>query len=337
MKKFLAAIIIILFTIPSYTTPSTHNLPFNKVIIWGHKLHSHTHSYIHWGFYRAFKHLGYETHWLDNHDSLAEIDLSNSLFLTEGQVDARIPVRDDCLYMIHNCTQEKYVKALAEGRCMIFQVYTHDCLKRNEIKLDNCIFCDQQHTTLYIPWATDLLPYEIDAIKQQVPHIHKENAIYFVGTVWSGFFGNDNKLHRFADACQENNIALETAGGRKKKVSMEENIELIQKSYMAPALQGEWQCENGYIPCRIFKNISYGQFGITNSKAVYDLFEGKIVYNADPYQLFYDAKEKIDNLDINELYELMDVVRDKHTYLNRIETLLTFFGEIYNKEQNTNE
>jgi Lrp/AsnC family transcriptional regulator for asnA, asnC and gidA len=31
-----------------------------KVVIWGHKLHSHTHSYIHNGFYIAFKHLGYD-------------------------------------------------------------------------------------------------------------------------------------------------------------------------------------------------------------------------------------------------------------------------------------
>lgn len=26
-----------------------------KVVIWGHKLHSHTHSYIHNAFYNAFK------------------------------------------------------------------------------------------------------------------------------------------------------------------------------------------------------------------------------------------------------------------------------------------
>jgi len=30
----------------------------NKIIIWGHKLHSHTHSYIHSGYYEAFKKLG---------------------------------------------------------------------------------------------------------------------------------------------------------------------------------------------------------------------------------------------------------------------------------------
>mgnify|MGYP006419383869 CR=1 FL=1 len=40
-------------------------MSINKVIIWGHKLHSHTHSYIHDSFYKAFKFLGYNTYWFD--------------------------------------------------------------------------------------------------------------------------------------------------------------------------------------------------------------------------------------------------------------------------------
>ena len=41
---------------------------FEKVIIWGHKLHTHTHSYIHYGFYKAFKHLNYDVYWLNEND-----------------------------------------------------------------------------------------------------------------------------------------------------------------------------------------------------------------------------------------------------------------------------
>ena len=82
------------------------NLPIKRVILWGHKLHSHTHSYIHWAFYRTFKHLGFETYWLDNKDSLAGLNLANTLFITEGQVDQRIPVRDDCFYVLPICLNE---------------------------------------------------------------------------------------------------------------------------------------------------------------------------------------------------------------------------------------
>ena len=34
-----------------------------KIVIWGYPLHSHTHSYIHAAFYKAFTHLEYETYW----------------------------------------------------------------------------------------------------------------------------------------------------------------------------------------------------------------------------------------------------------------------------------
>ena len=64
--------------------------------------------------------------------------------------------------------------------------------------------------------------------------------------------------------------------------------------------------------------------GVTNSKAVYDLFKGKIVYNEDTYQLFYNAQERLRTMNITELYELMDFVRDHHTYINRIQSLFDF-------------
>ena len=46
------------------------NHDIKKVVIWGHKLYSHTHSFIHSGFFKAFKHLGYDTYWFDNNDNI---------------------------------------------------------------------------------------------------------------------------------------------------------------------------------------------------------------------------------------------------------------------------
>ena len=115
------------------------------------------------------------------------------------------------------------------------------------------------------------------------------------------------------------------------KISPEQNVDFVRKAYLAPTLVGQWQCDNGYIPCRIFKNISYGQFGITNSEAVYTLFNKKIVYNEDCHQLFYDAIEYAKNLDINDLYDQMDFVKNKHTYINRIDTLIWFLALVFNQ------
>ena len=295
-----------------------------KVIIWGHKLHSHTHSYIHWGFSRAFKHLGFDTYWFDNKDTVDQFDFSNSLFLTEGQVDRNIPIRNDCYYIIHNCNQTKYRHLLENGHAIILQVYTHDCLKRNEPSLDYCFHYDLKQPVLYMPWATDLLPHEIDEVKKQLSSTTKNADAQFNGSATGGGgFGNHPQLDGFKRACQKDgrNFNIKKACS----CSMEENIRTIQEAYMAPALQGGWQCKQGYIPCRIFKNISYGALGITNADTVYRLFKENIVYNEDSYQLFYDTQKKLENWTTQNQLDLMDYVRDNHTYLNRIESLFSFF------------
>ena len=101
-------------------------------------------------------------------------------------------------------------------------------------------------------------------------------------------------------------------------------LERTANSFLAPAIVGKWQGERGYIPCRIFINIAAGQLGVTNSRRVYELFDQKIVYNTDTYQLFSDALERLRTWSLEDQYALMDVVKNKHTYLNRIETILNF-------------
>jgi hypothetical protein len=140
--------------------------------------------------------------------------------------------------------------------------------------------------------------------------------------VGEGKFGNKEQLMPFIQACKENGIAFTV----KHYVPSDEHKKIIGSSFMAPAIVGKWQEEQGYIPCRIFKNISYGKMGVTNSRHVFELFEQKIVYNPDTYQLFYDAKTKLETMRLDELYELMDFVKLKHTYLNRIATLLDFLN-----------
>jgi hypothetical protein len=80
---------------------NNYGLPVTKVVIWGVKLHSHTHSYIHWAFDRAFRNLGYTVYWLDNSDDIRALDLSHALFLTVGLADQNIPLREDGWYILH--------------------------------------------------------------------------------------------------------------------------------------------------------------------------------------------------------------------------------------------
>ena len=310
-------------------------MKFDKIIIWGHKLHSHTHSYIHQAFYLAFKYLGYNLLWLNDNDDISDIEFKNCLFLTEHQVCENIPIRFDCKYILHNSFvdpgkayyksnagtwKDQKFKPLAEkGNVINIQVYKTKFVE-NKTKLEDYVYYDLKTYTLYFPWATDLLPHQINEIKIQVTK-NNSTTEYLVGTIV-------DEWQPFRIACLKNKINFIHMGGYTglRKVPIKENIKLIQQSYIAPAIQRKSQCEEGYISCRIFKNISYGKMGFTNSHVVYELFNQKIIYNPCTTKLFYDSQFWIENqYNIKHIHELMDFVRDKHTYLNRINNLFTFF------------
>lgn len=282
-------------------------------VIWGHKLHSHTHSYVHEGFARAFRFLGYDVFWVDDADDVSGIDFSGALFLTEGQVDSCIPIRRDCKYVLHNCDGKRY--ASIRSNCLNIQVYCANQVRRAALDRVGpaAYYADG---VLYQPWATDLLPNEIRFEWADLP---RKAVSSWIGTIGDGPFGNIREIDGFQRACQERGVAFE----QRASVSRATHIELIQRSFLAPAITGTWQVGEGYVPCRIFKNISYGQLGLTNSPAVNDLFDGRLVVNPDTHQLFADGETALRAPDAAaRIRELMQVVRETHTFVNRIATIL---------------
>jgi hypothetical protein len=103
---------------------------------------------------------------------------------------------------------------------------------------------------------------------------------------------------------------------------VEENVRLIQASYMAPAISDKLHARIGYIPCRVFKNISYGQVPLTNNKFANDFFQGRLIHNPDVRQLFFDGREQLAKYELKTLHNLMNEVAEKYTYLNKVDVLL---------------
>ena len=303
---------------------------FKRVIIWGHKLHTHTHSYIHCGFYKAFKHLNYDVYWLDNNDinndinnNFKNFNFNNCLFITEGQVDDNIPINNSSIYILHNCNIEKYNNI---DKKFNLQVITKSDLERYHF--DSIDIATYHHSDLLMMcWATDLLPEEIDKniLKVKTNNIKSKDVLNFVGM----------PLYPWDEVvkwCNNNNIIYNSFGGfNRTNVSSEKNMELIQESVLAPAIQEHWQVEHGYIPCRVFKNLSYGKMGLTNNSFVNNfIFEGKLLYNEDIHKLMDMGIEFNNSYDDNNLHqqqlliELMENVRDNHTYINRIQSIIKF-------------
>jgi len=324
---------------------------FKKVIIWGFPLYSHTHSFVHAAWYKAFRSLGYETYWFHDKDFPLNFDYENTLFISEGYADSNIPINNTSTYIIHICKEPK--KYLDKGARLIdlrhnvkfIQDFSYDySMDKNKMqKIDEVSYYQKDasdlalrekyrnnisgYEALYISWATDLLPNEINFDDM---NIKRNNDIYYIGSYWSA---NRLELEIFRNECLKNNINFIVRDPWKERTTFKENKRLIQISYMAPDIRGSGvtcseaipeKCNHlsiGFIPCRTFKNISYGQLGITNSPAVNELFNGRIIYNSNLSQLFYDAKNNIQNYEL--IREQMEFVKNNHTYINRINSILS--------------
>ena len=303
-------------------------MEIKQIVIWGHKLHSHTHSYIHNGFYLGFKSLGYSVSWYDDSDDVSAIQFSHSLFITEHQVNKKIPLRTDCLYLSHYVDEGDY-KGVPKENIILLKVTLRDFRDDPKDTLYTQVGQKYEYHSLvngypclYMYWATDLLPNEIDVNIQRIVDIQKmrTNEVHFVGSM-------SNIWYFFNEVCVQNGIPFHQYGATfdtqsENNVSIGKNVELIQSSLISPALQADCQLMESYIPCRIFKNISYGRMGMTNNPVVQELFGGQLIYDADliqltqkgiDFEMLPDKQETIVNL--------MKYVRDNHTYINRIHTI----------------
>jgi len=332
-------------------------MDIKKVIIWGFPLHSHTHSYIHGGWFKAFKSLGYETYWFHDKDFPSQFDYNNCLFITEGYADDNIPIVNTSTYFVHICRNpEKYlnkVKRLIEIRYLVDHIkdvnYNYVLNKEKCEKISDATYYEKLHNNggiakyhnnpikmdyecIYTCWATDLLPEEITEESIDLP---KEKCIYWCGSYNAN---NNPELRRFVIEAEKNGINTLFNNPWQKPMSYEDVKTFTMRSIMSPDIrcsgdpnkirQGETgTCHKsiGYIPCRILKAISYGLLGITNSKHVYELLNKKVIYNADEGQLFYDAMKEIGNKEL--IKEQMRMVRDNHTYINRINDLFKVLNQ----------
>ena len=309
---------------------------FDRIVIWGYRIRSlssfvHTHAWIHQGFYLGFKKLGYDVYWFDDKDAIKEkipndFNFKNTLFITMGVEDnIFMPYRDDCYYILHNPdVEEMFDRGIPRNRVMFQQVYGTLCKSRNLKRVypdDPFQLYNPNSKDLYFPWATDIFPEDIEKNIQKIKHFNLKNYFYLIGMIVKPW-------EQFAFAAKKKNIYfVKTGGFEKRKVSIKENQKLIQESFMAPALQCPQQIDMGYIPCRIFKNISYGKFGITNNPTVNELFNNELIYHPVANKLFDKAYDIITQGKINYdiLEKHMRFVAEKHTYLNRCQTLLDIF------------
>lgn len=316
-----------------------------KFIIWGYPLYSHTLSYINNGFYKALKFLGHEVYWFSDDNYPVDFNWNNCIFWTEGFADLKIPLNSTSIYYVHGCSNPK--KYLDAGVKRFFDVRYNNLYLKDHIydynldkskveklgpvcyyqaKSNNSIrykndyhdYLCEDYDKIYISWATNKLPIEFDENDLDFP---RENKIYYCGSIGHhGLFENYSVIGSFIQECQKLGIQFVHNDPWHSPLTDEE-VELRHKqSLLGVDIRGPEHLKNGYIPCRIFKMISVGHLGLTNSKEIYNELEEHCTYAPEAKNLLYVGN--LDKYDTKKVKDGFNYVKENHTYLNRIQSLL---------------
>lgn len=319
-------------------------MKYSKVIIWGYPLYSHTHSYVHEAYYRAFKHLGYDVYWFHDDNYPLDFDFANCLFIGEGFADKKIPINSTSCYLIMYCPSpikyqgaERYIDirmaavdfkdhiqeyslnkntATKIGSACYFVPKT---LEKVKVKNDYVDYEISDYDKVYISWATNKLP---DEFNEDDIYIPREPNVYYCGTISSsGICENYSNFLPFIEECRKNNIGFIHNDPWANPLSTVEVIRRTQESILGIDIRGPQHLKQKLLTCRVFKNISYGHLGLTNSEEIYKELDGNCVYCDDTAELFYGGMRNRENEKL--ILSGMKYVKENHTYINRVNSLLS--------------
>jgi hypothetical protein len=251
-----------------------------NVVIWGLRTTRHSHRYIHEGFYKNFKSLGYQVIWVDDREENQKYLEGRNLVFVVNIASAHIINNPNNYYVTHNLDNPGFTNA---ENVLRIQVWTNDS---RGVEVDSSIaLYNQDSRTLYQPWG---LP-ELETAWLN-PREGKNPNEYWVGAVWDNSLnqGNQSAIAHYKSSLNDLGIGFHRVGGTrwltKNGLSARAAYRLVNKSPLGSAIVGDWQRSKGYIPCRLFKNIAAGSIPSSNSDFS-ALFPGSGIFH-----------ENIDNL-----------------------------------------
>lgn len=313
-------------------------MDIERIVVFGHRpntqwswragFYSHTHSYIHAGYFRAFRSLGFKTLWIDaKSDGLANLPTKGTLFFTEGQAESKMPLSTEAGYVTHSSTSEVY-DSLGLKRLQLFN-YVADLKSGKSFafpnsrveEIDPVTYIDVESKALYQPWATNLLPHEIETsgVSSFDP---TKGQINYVGTI--GHDSIKTRMRKIRRQANHLNVRFRVFSGVDDYVA----AELTQNSLIGFDIRGDWHLERGYIPCRVWKTLSYGKHLTSNSPLLKGIFQDRISVEPDIDVFLHSAIEESRIATKESLIDNMKWVRDNHTFVNRAKRCLEAFREL---------
>jgi len=295
---------------------------FNKVVVWGLSTSQHTHSHIHRHIFTTLQKLGARAVFVDDCTGNQGLVEKNDLVISVDVGSAEMPIRDEVYYCLHNCPDEMH-RSMVPSRNIRLATYT-DSARRAHEQWDTVTFFDRAARTLYQPWATDLLAGEF---KEPVAE-RTGNVVFWVGSIWNDKLGRGNveQIRLLKDVLEKKGIEFVPVRGVSDSLA----ARYVRHSLIAPAIAGHWQVQNNYLPCRMWKNISYGQLGFSNVEMFEDIFAGCIVTGSSIEQLVDNVLALPSDLYRQMTLEQQQIVKRDHTYVNRLLNIVRAFECIEN-------
>ena len=298
--------------------------PFTRVVVWGGRRDLHSHSHIHRHFFRAAQALGLRAVWVED-EPAARDALTPGALVIAADVWAKhlAPAAPQVSYVLHNFDgSHPLCRELEQSpeRLLRLQVWSNDALGEPWGVARSYY---REGRTLFQPWGTDLLAGEFLA-----PIANRESTdAVFVGAIWSersshGELGNEDAIEELRAALAANGLAFR----HLTHVSDAENVEAVRAARLAPAFAGAWQVSRNYFPCRVFKNVSYGQLAITNVPAMQDLFLGCGLNTTAVEPMVEEALALADG-DYLELVREQQRIVSHYTYRESFESFARVFRE----------
>ena len=243
----------------------------NRFVIWGFNRVRHSHRFIHKGYFETLKSLGKDVIWLDDHPDNKDFIKAGDVVITVGIQSSFLPINPNVHYVLHNVSPE--ISDQINNQIKL-KVFTNDS---SGSKIDESIaLWDEKNRMLYQPWGLPELP---DTWLS--PNLKPSNLENWIGLVWDDELnqGNIRQIGTYKSVLKENGIKFKKLGGTqtisrsgfssrtisREGLSSKKSFAKVNQSAIGAAIVGEWQQQNGYIPCRAFKNVAAGAIPISNS------------------------------------------------------------------------
>lgn len=260
--------------------------PDRTLIAWGGTRGLEAHRHVHYGFVRAANKMGWKAKIVhDEPDSRIYLKPGTVVIcadLFSKHIGPAVPKVD---YVMHNFSQgDELLETVQPENMLKLQVWTNDAYGT---EWSDFRYYDHDGRILFQPWGTDLFAEEfMDPVYN--PY---SKDVTFVGAVWgernNGVeLGNVAMINELRLLCADNSLEFKCFS----QISDSQMINLIRDARLAPAFAGGWQVEHNYLPCRVFKNISYGALGFTNVPALKSFLGLPQMDMADMFEWAYKLK-----------------------------------------------